>query len=78
MRNSSMRGAWGIDFRGYLGLRARRRVLGRWNETEVRVFLWPCELVPLRAAFFAALALASTGEAAREKRTASATVLGRD
>jgi hypothetical protein len=61
--NSSIRGAWGIDFLGYLGFRASRRVLGRWKETEVLVFLWATELVPLRAAFLAALALASAGEA---------------
>ena len=34
VRNWSIRGAWGIDLRGYLGLRGRRRVLGRWKETE--------------------------------------------
>lgn len=32
--NWSRRGAWVIDLRGYLGLRGKRRVLGRWKETE--------------------------------------------
>ncbi len=56
-RNSSNRGAWLIDFLGYLGLRGRRRVFGRWKETEVRFLVCAWELVPARAAFFAALAL---------------------
>lgn len=29
VRNWSIRGAWLIDLRGYLGARARRRVFGR-------------------------------------------------
>ena len=57
--NWSIRGAWGMDLRGYLGLRARRRVLGRWKETEVRTLREECACVPWSAAFFAALALAS-------------------
>ena len=47
-----------MDLRGYLGLRGRRRVLGRWKETEVRFLRYAWELVPARAAFFAALAFA--------------------
>jgi hypothetical protein len=59
--NSSIRGAWGTDFLGYLGALASRRVLGRWKETEVRIFRWAVDEVPLRAAFLAALALTSEG-----------------
>ena len=47
-----------MDFLGYLGVRGRRRVFGLWNETEVRFFVLAWELVPWRAAFLAALALA--------------------
>ena len=59
VRNWSIRGAWGIDFRGYLGLRERRRVLGRWKETEYRTLRAACACVPWSAAFLAALAFAS-------------------
>ena len=62
--NWSILGKWLTDFRGYLGARARARVLGRWKETEVRTFRTEVELVPLRAAFLAALALTSAGLAA--------------
>jgi hypothetical protein len=61
--NWSIRGAWGTEVRGYLGFRGRRRVLGRWKETEVRFLRCACEFVPARAAFFAALALAFWAEA---------------
>lgn len=56
-----MRGAWGIDFRGYLGCRDNRRVLGRWKETEVRTLRILLPEVPLRAAFLAAAALMASG-----------------
>lgn len=52
-----------MDFRGYLGLRGRRRVFGRWKETDVRTLRVEVELVPLRAAFFAVWAFASLAEA---------------
>jgi hypothetical protein len=58
--NWSILGKWLTDFRGYLGARARARVLGRWKETEVRTLRTEVELVPLRAA----LALTSAGLAA--------------
>lgn len=58
---ASIRGAWGIDFLGYLGLRANCNVLGRWKLTEVRTFLILFPLVPLRAAFLAAAALMAAG-----------------
>ena len=48
-----------MDFLGYLGLRARRRVFGRWKETEVRFLVCAWELVPASAAFFAAFAFAA-------------------
>src|SRR5260370_38510815 len=35
-RYGSIRAPWGMDFRGYLGLRGRRRVRGRRKETGVR------------------------------------------
>jgi len=54
-----MRGAWGIEVRGYLGVRGSRRVLGRWKETEVRDLRFTVEDAPLRAAFLAAFAFAS-------------------
>lgn len=44
-----------MDFLGYLGERGRRRVLGRWKETEVRVLRLMVEEAPLRAAFFRSL-----------------------
>lgn len=65
---SSERGAWATDFRGYLGARGRRRVLGRWKETEVRTLRCEVPEVPLRAAFFAALALESAAGAAGKGR----------
>ena len=48
-----------MDFRGYLGLRGRRRVRGRWKETDVRTLRLMEEDAPLSAAFFAVLAFAS-------------------
>lgn len=33
----SRRGTWGIDLRGYLGVRDSWRVFGRWNVVEVRI-----------------------------------------
>ena len=59
VRNWSIRGAWGIDLRGYLGSRASFSVFGRWNDTENRSFRTLCECVPCRAAFLAALAFES-------------------
>ena len=53
-----------MDFLGYLGVRGRRRVFGLWNETEVRFLVLACALVPWRAAFLAALALAFLAAAA--------------
>lgn len=47
--------------RGYLGSRASLKVFGRWNDTDVRVFLEVWEWTPWSAAFFAALALLSFG-----------------
>lgn len=61
VRNWSIRGAWGMDLRGYLGLLRRRRVFGRWNVTEYRCFRAECECTPCKAAFFAALALTLVG-----------------
>lgn len=49
--------------RGYLGSRESLKVFGRWNDTEVRVFLDECECVPCSAAFLAAFALLSFGPA---------------
>jgi uncharacterized membrane protein HdeD (DUF308 family) len=66
VRNWSMRGRWGTDLRGYLGLRASLRVVGRWKETVVRTLRAVCEAVPFSAAFLAAFALASWGFAAAE------------
>jgi len=57
VRNWSIRGAWGMLFRGYLGSRGKRRVLGRWKETEVRTFREEWECTPCSAAFLAVLAL---------------------
>ena len=37
----------GADWRGYLGLRGGRKVLGRLNCTEVRTFLVLVPLIPL-------------------------------
>lgn len=48
------RGVEGMDFLGYLGFLARRRVLGRRKEVVVRIFLVLVPLVPLRAALRAA------------------------
>jgi hypothetical protein len=45
-----------MDFRGYLGSRGRRRVLGRWKDTDVRTFRDECECEPFRTAFLAVLA----------------------
>ena len=59
--NWSILGKWLTDLRGYRGDRARARVLGRWNETEVRTLRTEVELVPFKAAFLAALALTSAG-----------------
>lgn len=42
-------------------LAAAQRTLGRWKVTEVRILVAFTPLVPLRAAFFAALALTSWG-----------------
>lgn len=47
--------------RGYLGSLGRRRVLGRWKDTEYRVLRDECPCAPCSAAFFAALALLSFG-----------------
>jgi hypothetical protein len=63
VRNWSSRGAWGTLFRGYLGSRGRRRVLGRWKDTLKRSLRALCEWAPWSAAFFAALALLSFGDA---------------
>ena len=68
VRNWSMRGMCGTDFRGYRGFRGRRSVLGRWKETEVRTLRRVWDEVPLRTAFFAALAFASWGLAATESK----------
>ena len=57
--NWSMRGACGIDLRGYLGSRASRNVFGLWKETDVRILRAEWEWAPWRAAFLAALALLS-------------------
>ena len=65
--NWSIRGAWGIDLRGYLGSRERRRVLGRWKETDVRTLRAEWECAPWRAAFFAALALLSFPDGAAKQ-----------
>lgn len=54
-----MRGAWGIDVRGYFGLRGSFKVFGRRNVTERRGLRLACECVPWSAAFLAALALLS-------------------
>ncbi len=59
VRNWSILGTWGTLFLGYLGSRARRRVLGRWKETENRCLREECELAPCSAAFLAAFALVS-------------------
>jgi len=48
-----------MDFLGYLGDRAKRRVFGRWKETVVRTFRLVVEWAPTRAAFLAFLALVS-------------------
>ena len=64
VRNWSILGRWWTDFRGYLGARGRRRVLGRWKVTEVRTFRTEVDWVPFKAAFLAALALTSWGLAA--------------
>jgi len=61
--NWSIRGTCGIDLRGYLGTRARRRVFGRRKETECRTLRATCACVPVWTAFFAALALASLADA---------------
>jgi hypothetical protein len=58
---ASIRGACGIDFLGYFGVRGNFKVVGRWKLTEVRTFLIFCPLVPLRAAFLAAAALTADG-----------------
>ena len=55
----SIRGAWGIDFRGYLGSRGRWSVRGRWKETEWRTLRLMVDDAPFNAAFFAVLAFAS-------------------
>ena len=57
----SIRGMCGTDLRGYFGARGSRRVLGRWNVTEVRTLRTEWEDVPLRTAFLAAFAFASAG-----------------
>ena len=62
--NWSIRGAWLIDLRGYLGSRGSRRVLGRWKETDDRILRAAWECAPWRAAFFAALALLSFADGA--------------
>jgi hypothetical protein len=53
----SRRGVRGMDLRGYLGVRARRRVLGRRKVVDVRILRFTTPLVPLSAAFFAAFAV---------------------
>ena len=58
---SSNRGAWGIDLRGYFGLRARVWVAGRWKVAERRVFLPILEWVPFNAAFLASAAFFAAG-----------------
>ena len=63
VRYSSIRGAWGIDVRGYFGLRGSFKVLGRRNVTERRGLRLACECVPWSAAFLAALALLSLAPA---------------
>lgn len=40
--------------------------MGRWKDTEVRFLREACELVPARAAFFAALALAFCADATEQ------------
>jgi len=59
--NWSILGTWLTLFLGYLGSRGSRRVLGRWKETEKRCLREEWEWAPWRAAFLAALALASLG-----------------
>ena len=54
-----MRGTWGIEVRGYLGVRGKRRVFGRWKETEVRDLRLMVEDAPFNAAFLAAFAFES-------------------
>lgn len=48
-----------MDFLGYLGVRGKRRVFGRWKETVVRTFRLVVDWAPTRAAFLAFLALVS-------------------
>jgi len=55
----SRRGTWGIDLRGYLGVRDSWRVFGRWNVVEVRILrdFEPLIPEPLMTALAAAPAL---------------------
>jgi hypothetical protein len=53
----SRRGSAAADFRGYLGERHLRWVLGRWKVTQVRIFLVALARVPCRVASLAAAAL---------------------
>jgi hypothetical protein len=49
MVEASMRGAWGIDLRGYLGVRDSSRVLGWWKLVDFLMarflFAYDCHLV---------------------------------
>ena len=47
----------GADRRGYFGFRVRLRVLGRWNCTDVRTFLFAVLWTPLSTDFLAFCAL---------------------
>jgi len=68
-----------MDFLGYLGDRAKRRVFGRWKETVVRTFRLVVEWAPTRAAFLAFLALVSFegGVLAGSKVNRGSNALGR-
>ncbi len=57
----------GHGFAGVPGRTGKTQGLGRWKVTEVRTLRAECDWVPLSAAFFAALALASWGFAAPEE-----------
>lgn len=49
MVEASIRGAWGIDLRGYLGVRDSSRVLGWWKLVDFLMarflFAYDCHLV---------------------------------
>src|SRR5690606_9560990 len=63
----SRRTPWLMLLRGYLGLRAAFKVLGRRKVVDFRSFLCILEWTPLRAAFFASAAFLVAGPISDKK-----------